>query len=235
MLLKRIILISLIISSGILYYDLTEPKSQEKIKIRIIRIIDGDTFEDSFGQKYRLKGINTPEKSKDYYEEAKQFLKVLENNSAEIENHGRDKYGRILAHIFKNNEHINEEILKNGLGTLYYYGKDKHFERLEKAEKHARENQKGIWKKSPNENCISLIKLKEKESPERCTNNEQLILENSCNKKIEITFKDDATHIYEEVLLPKSTFTKNFSCIFNDAGDSIYVRDRQGLLIFYRY
>jgi micrococcal nuclease len=233
--LKKLILIFLIISSGILYYDLTEPKSSEKTKINVTRVIDGDTFEDFSGQKYRLKGINTPEKSQDYYEEAKEFLKSLENNSAIIENNGRDRYGRILAHVFKNNQHINEEILKKGLGTLYYYDKDKYYKNLEKAESSARKNQKGIWKKSPNENCLTLIKLKEKESPKRCTNNEQLILENSCNNKIEITFKDDATHIYKETLKSKSTFTKNFSCIFNNDGDSLYVWDEEGLLIFYRY
>ena len=235
MLIKKIFLIFLIITSGIFYYDLTEPISEEKTKINIARVIDGDTFEDFSGQKYRLKGINTPEKSQEYYEEAKEFLKSLENVSATIEDHGKDKYGRILAHVFKNNQHINEEILKEGLGTLYYYGKDKHYNNLEKSESFARKNQKGIWKKSSNEPCVNLIKLKEKESPKRCTNNEQLILENSCNQEIQITFKDDATHIYKETLKPTSTFTKNFSCIFNNDGDSLYVWDEEGLLIFYRY
>ena len=234
--LKNIIITLLLISSGIFYYNLTEPASAELININVARVIDGDTIEDSTGQKYRLKGINTPEKSKDYYEEAKQYLKErLENKSVKIENHGRDKYGRILAHIFKNNQNINEQILKEGLGTLYYYEKDKHFKELKNAEEKARENEKGLWKKSTNENCINLISLKETESPKRCTNNEQLILENSCHQEIQITFKDDATHIYEETLQPTSTFTKNFSCIFNNDGDTLYAWDSEGLLIFHRY
>ena len=75
---------------------------------------------------------------------------------------------------------------------------------------------------------IELIKLKTDEP-------EKLVLQNNCNKEIKIVFKDDATHIYRATINSNSQFTKEFSHIWNDAGDSIYIHDTKGLLIFYRY
>jgi micrococcal nuclease len=231
---KTIIIVILIIISGIIYYNLTGNTITQK-QVKIVRIIDGDTLEIENGMKLRLKGINTPEKSTIFYDEAKSFIQFLENSSVIIESYGSDKYGRILAQIYFNNRLINEEILANGLGTLYYYEKDLHYDELLEAEKKARENHIGLWKKSPDQECISFISLVYKEPSGRCSGEERLILQNNCNKKIDLMIKDDATHIYHEIILPNSNLTKNFSCIWNDAGDTVYVWDKEGLLIFYRY
>jgi len=232
---KQIILTVIIIITGIFYYHLTVDKSKETQTVLVTKITDGDTFHIQNSLKVRLKGINTPEKSMKGFQEAKDYLKNYENKTLEIESHGTDKYSRVLAHVFHQRTHINREILKQGLGTLYYYEKDSHYNALKKAEQEARENELGIWKKSSNSHCIELIKLQYKEPNERCTDGEILKLKNNCNKDIEITFKDDATHIYKETLQQNSEFQKIFSCIWNDAGDSLYVWDKEGLLIFYRY
>ena len=230
---KTIILTILFVSSCIFYYQLTD-ETTETTNIIVARVIDGDTLELINGQKLRLKGINTPEKSMPFNQEATEFLKKLaENKSLNIESHGTDKYGRTLAYVFIDERNINKEILEEGLATLYYYEKDNHYNELKQAEEFARINQKGLWKKSPNTNCLELIELKYKEHPTRCSDDELLVLENTCDK-MQVTIKDDATHIYKETL-PKGTFTKKFSCIWNDAGDSLYVADEKGLLIFYRY
>jgi len=225
---KPIIIAILFITSGIFYYQITDATPTLET-YQVSRIIDGDTLDLTTDQRVRLKGINTPESSMPYYQEAKQLLQSLvQNKSIEIESYGTDKYGRILAHLFLNDKNINKEILQQGLATLYYYEPDQHYEELKQAEEFARLNQKGLWKKSPNTNCIELINLKTDEP-------ELLILENKCNKEINITFKDDATHIYKETLKPNSILTKEFSHIWNTDGDSIYIRDSEGLLIFYRY
>ncbi|MCK5321363.1 thermonuclease family protein [Candidatus Pacearchaeota archaeon] len=231
--LKHLFLIVLFISSCIFYYQLTEETVRTSNTI-VARVIDGDTLELTNGQKIRLKGINTPEKSMPFNQEATEFVRQLvEDKSITIESHGIDKYGRTLAYIFIDGKNINKKILEEGLATLYYYEKDKHYDELKQAEEFARLNQKGLWEKSPNANCLELIELKYKEQPTRCSNDELLILENFC-EKMQVTIKDDATHIYKETL-PKGTFTKKFSCIWNDAGDSLYIADEKGLLIFYRY
>jgi len=48
-------------------------------------------------------------------------------------------------------------------------------------------------------------------------------------------YKDDATHIYSAMVGARETFEESFSCIWNDAGDSLYVYAKDGLLLFYRY
>ena len=225
---KIIILAIFFVVSGTFYYQITGATIITET-VQIGRVIDGDTLETTSGQKIRLLGINTPESSMPFFEEATDFLKNLaESNSIQIESHGTGKYGRTLAYVFINDKNINKELLLNGLDTLYYYEHDDHYSELKKAEEFARLNQKGLWKKSPNSNCLELIKLKTDEP-------EQLVLKNNCNTELNIIFKDDATHIYRETINSNSVFTKTFSHIWNDAGDSIYIRDDKGLLIFYRY
>lgn len=231
---KSIIIIILFIISGIFYYQISDTTNEFET-IQVKRVIDGDTIESTNGQKIRLKGINTPEKSMPFYNDATEFSKNIENKSVMIKSYGVDRYGRTLAYVFFNKKNINEEILLRGLGTLYYYEKDDYYSELKEAEEFARLNQNGIWKKSSNANCIKLIELKYEEQPKRCTNNELLKLENSCNKELNVIIKDDATHIYKETIKPNSIFVKNFSCIWNNAGDSVYIRDDDGLILFYRY
>jgi len=224
---KPIIIIILFITSGIFYYNITDATSTETFQIS--QVVDGDTARLTNGVTLRLIGINTPEKNMPYFQEAKDLLTILiQNKSVQIQSFGTGKYGRTLAFIFLNEKNINTQILKQGLATLYCYEDDPCLDELKQAEEFARLNQKALWKKSPNANCIKLIELKTDEP-------EKLILQNTCDKQLNITFKDDATHIYHETLEPKSTFTKQFSHIWNNAGDSLYLSDNKGLLLFHRY
>ena len=219
---------------GYLKLSLTGHATKETEKVNITRAIDGDTLVLEDKREVRLLGINTPEKKMLYYEEARDFLKELEGKQIEIEALGenKDKYGRYLRYVSYQNKLINEEILKQGLGNLYVYNEDKYTEKLKKAEKEARVNELGIWKHSVNYRCIELIELKYQET-ERCKNQEQLILNNKC-QIINITIKDNANKIVK-IKLERGIFTKNFSCVFNDAGDSLYVWDNEGMLLFWRY
>lgn len=207
-------------------------KDYERITVNISRVIDGDTFQDQTPTSYRLLGINTPEKKMPYYEEAKDFLKQYENKTVEVEFHGADKYNRILGYVFYNNELINKKILEKGLGNLYVYEKDEHFQELEKAEKYARDNELGIWKKSENYGCLEIVKFNYIEE-NRCNNQEQLVLNNKCGS-LNLTLKDEANHIYK-LNIDKGIFTKNFSCVFNDEGDSLFIREESGLVLHYHY
>lgn len=230
---KLITLFIFLIISGIFYYNSTGNVIKETQTAVITRIIDGDTVDSSLGE-IRLLGINTPEKKNSGYQEAKNFLSNLTlNKTVELETQGNDKYGRTLAYIILNNELINKKLLQEGLATLYYYEKDNYYKEMKKAEELAREQEKGLWKKSSNSSCIQLIRLIYTENGERCTNQEQLILNNSCNQ-MQINLKDDANHI-ENINLEQGIYTQNFSCVFNDEGDSLYIRDNSGLILFYRY
>jgi len=222
------ILISLIILSGVFYYHITGNTTSLETS-SVTRVIDGDTLILADGRTLRLKGINTPEKSMPYYEEAKEFLsKSVENKSVQIESSGVDRYGRTLAYVFSESKNLNRELLARGLATLFYYKKDGNYGMFRQAEEFARLNQAGLWKKSPDANCLGLINLKTDEP-------EELVLRNNCEKELEVFIKDDATHIYKENIPPDSIFKKNFSHIWNNKGDSVYISDTTGLLMFYRY
>jgi len=233
---KTLIFAILFIISGFFYYNFTGSVVKETYEAKVIRVVDGDTIELDNGQKVRLRGINTPEKSMSFYKDATNFLEeLILNETVEVKSYGVDKYGRTLAHVFFNDENINELVIKNGFGTLYYYEEDEYYNNLKNAEEFARLNGAGIWKKSLNYGCLELIMLKYEEEPKRCSNDEILEIKNLCDKNIEFIIKDDATHIYKEKLGANSILEKNFSCIWNDDGDSIYAWDKEGLLMFYRY
>lgn len=225
---SSVILVILFIISGIFYYHLVDDKTTI-ITGKVTRIIDGDTLQLENNQKIRLKGINTMETGDIYSDLAKNFLQeeVL-RKEIKIINHGTDKYGRTLGTIFLQNENINKKILSNGLATLYYYETDTYYEEMQKAEEFARLNNLGIWQKSPNTNCITLKELNTEEP-------ESLTLQNSCNQEFELLIKDDATHIYKETIKANNQLKLKTSHIWNDDGDTLYVYDTQGLLIFHRY
>lgn len=207
-------------------------ETYEKQPANITRVIDGDTFDSEIG-KIRLLGINSPEKKQPFYEEALAFLKQYEGKQVELELHGKDKYQRTLAYVYFDNKLINQQLLAEGLANLYYYGKDSYYEKMRKAEQNARKNQAGLWKKSSYYTCIELVKLTYNEGEKRCTNNEQIIIKNKCSD-MDVSFKDDANHIFN-LKIENGIFSKNFSCIWNDDGDSLFIRDKSGLLLYHHY
>ncbi len=224
-------IIIILIDLAYFYPKLTGEAIYELRTANVTKVIDGDTIETDIG-KVRFLGINTPEKKMPYYNEAKSYLEEFLGKTVEIEVYGEDKYKRILGYVFYNDKLINKEILEKGLGSLYVYEKDRHYSDLKKAEQEAREQEKGIWKKSENYGCIELINLKYTEE-DRCNNQEQMIFNNRCST-LNLTLKDDANHIYK-ISIEKGIFMQNFSCIFNDEGDSLFLRDDEGLLLYYNY
>ena len=204
----------------------------DRVLVNVTRVIDGDTIDSDIG-RVRLLGINTPEKKQPFHDEAMNFLKKYEGKKIEVEERGTDKYERTLGYLFYNNQLINSEILKQGFANLYVYDKDEHYSELKSAEEYARNNNLGLWKKSKNFGCVGIKNFEpvDKTSEDK----ETLILENKCNINLEIIIKDDANHIYDEAIKRNSDLEMSFKDIFNDGGDSLYIRDDSGLLLFYRY
>ncbi len=239
---KKVLWVLLFFVSGILYYflfgmgEITGEVTNSgfiREQVFITRVIDGDTVQLNDSRKVRMLGVNTPEKGKFMSDKAIEFTKRLENETATLEYKEKDKYGRILGYLLFEEENHNFGLLRNGFAHAYYYEKDFYYESAMEMEELARQEKKGIWQDSANFGCLTLIELKYKEDGKRCTNKEQLILRNDC-WEIEVLIKDDATHDSIEKI-SKGTFTKNFSCVFNDAGDSLFIWDDSGLLVFYRY
>ncbi|MBZ9787597.1 thermonuclease family protein [Psychroflexus sp. CAK57W] len=128
----------------------------------IKKFVDGDTFwvDDGSekGLKIRLIGVDTPEtvhprKPVEYYgREASNYVKEILKNQRirlEFDVDKTDRYGRILAYVYlEDGTFLNEELVKNGYAQVSTFPPNvkysKHFLKLER---HARENDLGLWKK----------------------------------------------------------------------------------------
>ncbi len=115
----------------------------------VVRVLDGDTIELANGEKLRYIGIDTPEKSDPYYEEAKEFnRKLVEGRRIRIEFdvQKRDKYDRLLGYVYVSDTFVNAELLKEGLAVLYTYPPNvKYVDYFTEVQKEARQHKRGFW------------------------------------------------------------------------------------------
>lgn len=112
-----IILISLLFT---LSFNIKEPVSYPDNYVT--QVIDGDTFKINTGEVIRLLCVDAPEKTEQYYEEAKEFLEDLILNKEVILNSSetdKDIYGRLLRFVYINDTLVNKEILNQEFGSLY--------------------------------------------------------------------------------------------------------------------
>ena len=105
---------------------------------KVIEVYDGDTITiaayesgELFQFQVRLIGIDTPEKrTKDENEKlvaliAKMFLEeLLLYKTVQLKNIGMDKYGRILANVYFEDNDVSSLLISNRLGVPYF-GKTK--------------------------------------------------------------------------------------------------------------
>lgn len=133
------------------------------ITTKVTKIFDGDTFETETGEKVRLIGINTPEISDIFGQEAKQHLadlidgKIIDLQTDNLSN-DRDRYSRLLRYVILDGIDINKRMISDGFAFAYL---KYHFEKAndyKKAQLTASEENKGMW---GNENKDEVIKQQE--------------------------------------------------------------------------
>jgi micrococcal nuclease len=127
-----------------------------RYKHYVAKVYDGDTIILKNGQRVRLLGINTPEIESHFRQAetggqaAKQWLQEKLGSGQvflEFDAQQRDKYQRLLAHLFlENGEHLNKKIVEAGLATLSIIPPNlSYVEELQQAERHAQQQALGIW------------------------------------------------------------------------------------------
>jgi endonuclease YncB( thermonuclease family) len=117
---------------------------------RVVGISDGDTItvlQNKTQYKIRLYGIDTPEKSQDFGNKAKQFTSDLVfKKDVKVIQEDTDRYGRIVGTVFVDGICVNEKIVKNGYAWVYRKYCDKPVcKEWMKLEVQARENKAGLW------------------------------------------------------------------------------------------
>lgn len=123
-------------------------------------VVDGDTLKVEYNgkiERVRMLGIDTPESvhpdaSKNTQEgkiASNYTKKLLENKSVKLEfgTEKRDKYNRILAYVWLDDELINLKLVSDGYAKVFMLKKsDKYYNKFITAENEAKLNKKGIWK-----------------------------------------------------------------------------------------
>ena len=140
---KKVILV-ISISVLAFFFTYTDIKSQD------VKITDGDTIKIN-GEKIRFSGIDTPELNQTCVKEgvknscgltAKQILidKIIDNKVKCIKE-GKDRYKRILAECFVNNESLSRYLVRSGYAFAYR----KYSKKFIIDEDYARANKLGMW------------------------------------------------------------------------------------------
>jgi len=236
-------------------------QDDEKDGLFVREVIDGDTLILSNSERVRLIGINTPEHGRYYFNEAKDVLEMLvlgKEVKLEKDVTDRDMYGRLLRYVYVGDLFVNLEMVKRGFANAYTYPPDvKYTESFLEAERYARLHETGLWKKSE----ICSIKIDVNYDAEgndnKNLNGEYVIIENIGAYSINMKgwkVKDSGTNIYKfrkctlesgsDVYLfsgkGKDTDNKFYwqssRPIWNNDHDTLYLRDREGLLVeIYNY
>lgn len=133
---------------------------------KVKRIIDGDTFETETGEKVRLIGINAPEISDIFGQEAKQYLSdLIENQTVDLQSdnisNDRDRYQRLLRYVILDGVDINKKMVSDGFAFSYLKYNFSKSSDYEQAQNQAKETNKGIWGDSKKETIINEQEKKE--------------------------------------------------------------------------
>ena len=120
------------------------------VKSSKVKVVDGDTINLN-GQKIRFSGIDTPEINQICNKNdevikcgilAKELLiSMIGNNKVKCVNEDVDRYKRILAECFVNNQSLSKFLVREGFAFAYRKYSTKFIE----DEDYAKKNKKGMW------------------------------------------------------------------------------------------
>lgn len=222
---------------------------EEREYVEVDRVIDGDTI--VVGEEsVRLLGINSPEKGEEYYEKAKEFLEGLildANVRLEYGQPKYDKYHRVLAFVFIGNTNINIELVRWGLANVYILKDKKYEDELKGAWEECIEKNVNLCEKSVNV-CAECIKIEKFEG-------QAVVFKNICDYdcsfdgweikdegRKKFVFGDFSLGARKEVIIEVGEgintdgvlFWKDENYVWTDSGDTLFLRDGDGMLVLWR-
>ncbi len=130
--------------------DSEKNKSPYDYQIRVISITDGDTFkgltkEEKIEIKYRIYGIDAPEKSQDFGIKSKDYLSdLIAGETVGIITDSQDRYGRYIVWVYTpDGKDVSAEMIKAGMA--WHYKEYDETELYKKLEIKARKKKAGLW------------------------------------------------------------------------------------------
>lgn len=206
---------------------------------KVLKVIDGDTFDIEGGFRVRLLGIDSPEKGDCYYDQARLFLEdLIEGKDIYLEKDitASDRYGRILRYAFlkfgdpkKDNIFINNELVLKGFAFNKNISPNKKYrDLLATSKRKAKLNKAGLWSAcglSESEEKEPFLSLRERDrGPQDPACNIKgnisekgygmnYFLEGCPNyKRIKIDTRKGEKYFCSEKEAVKAGFTKSISC-----------------------
>ena len=123
----------------------------EKHTGRVVKVIDGDTFDMIFDEKkirVRMFGIDSPERGQAFNVKAKEFTaSVIAGKEVSVVIRSKDRYGRFVCDVYLGDStYVNAEIVKAGYAWHFTrYSDDVQFAELQEE---ARNDKRGLWQDS---------------------------------------------------------------------------------------
>ena len=123
--------------------------SGQTLNCRLVRVIDGDTYElmTQVGKELtvRLDGIDAPERAQPYGREATETARAyLQEKDLRLDIEGKDRYGRTIGTVYVGETSLGELLVGNGYAWWYErYAPDK--TNLKLLQRQARDASRGLW------------------------------------------------------------------------------------------
>lgn len=132
-------------------------------RVKIARVIDGDTIVDTSGMHYRLYGIDTPERKQEYGSQATDAVRLFlaqYKNLIYVQEHGLERNRRMLATFYASAnpdqelQNLNYMLVARGHAWVYRIRKEEEtrgvpllptLDQYVRAESEARESKTGLW------------------------------------------------------------------------------------------
>jgi micrococcal nuclease len=232
-------------------------KAPETETIAVLQVIDGDTCRLEDGRYVRYLGIDAPEEGDPRAKEARLANNRLVGGKTVRLEFGRsrqDKYDRLLAYVFVDDTFVNEILLRQGLVHLRHPVAERYRARLQRAQDEARAAGVGIWAPAATGRSIALAFVHEDAHGDdrRNLNDEFIVIENQGQHPIDLTgwtVSDAADHRYlfpnfalaskAQVTLrtglgrntERELFWGRRNSVWNNNGDTVFIRDSQGYLV----
>ena len=151
----------IIITLCIFFISITPIFASNKFKVKLDKCVDGDTAKFIINDEVktvRFLSINTPEikhganEAEAFGDEASKYTCEALTNAKSIKlqydpkSEETDKYGRVLAWVFIDNELLQEKLIREGLAEVKYaYDDYLYTNELKSLELIAQDSHKGIW------------------------------------------------------------------------------------------
>jgi len=227
----------------------------QKDTFTVARVIDGDTCVLENEERVRYLGINAPEEGDPYFEEATQANSDLVTGKVvrlEPQDPSRDKEDRLLAYVFVNDVFVNEELVRQGYAHVQRPPRAEYRNKLLTAQRAAWQEALRIWARAAGRNvAIAEIHPNPEGKDRENLCDEYIVIENREDAPLDLTawtVSDEANHrylfpnftlkakaaVWLRTCVGKNTQSELFwgsrNSIWNNDGDTIFVRDTEGEL-----